>query len=116
MSPPDAPWPGRLPAPSPSIVPERPIPARVLDADGREVGLTDRRRLTGDPARVSLDRGPERRVVDWAGPWPADVQWWGRPGAKSRIRLQVLLEDNFAVLLLREGGVNPLWTVEGIYD
>ncbi|MDT7727870.1 MAG: protein ImuB [Actinomycetota bacterium] len=116
MSPPDAPWPGRLPAPSPSIVPERPIPARVLDAEGREVGLTDRRRLTGEPATVSLDRGPERHVVDWAGPWPADVQWWGRPGVKSRIRLQVLLEDNFAVLLLREGGINPLWTVEGIYD
>jgi protein ImuB len=115
-APPDAPWPGRLPAPSPSIVPERPIPAQVVDSAGREVGITARRRLTEPPKRVSLDGGPARQVLDWAGPWLADVQWWGRAGAKGRIRLQVLLEDNLAVLLVREGGENPLWTVEGIYD
>ncbi|HEV7980231.1 DNA polymerase Y family protein [Amycolatopsis sp.] len=115
-APPAAPWPGRVPAPSPSIVPERPMPARVVDADAREVGLTHRRELTGKPAWVSWDGGPGRRVVNWAGPWPADVQWWVKPGVNSRIRLQVLLEDNLAVLLLREGGINPLWTVEGIYD
>ena len=116
VAPPEAPWPGRLPAPSPSIVPERPMPARVLDSTGREVGLTPRRRVTAPPERVSVDGGGLRRVVDWAGPWLADVQWWGRAGAKGRIRLQVLLEDNLAVLLVREGGENPLWTVEGIYD
>jgi protein ImuB len=65
---------------------------------------------------VSLDGGPARQVLDWAGPWLADVQWWGRAGAKGHIRLQVLLEDNLAVLLVREGIENPLWTVEGIYD
>jgi protein ImuB len=92
------------------------MPARVVDADTREVGLTPRRELTGKPAWVSWEGVPGRRVVDWAGPWPADVQWWARPGAAGRIRLQVLLEDNLAVLLLREGGKNPLWMVEGIYD
>jgi protein ImuB len=114
--PPDAPWPGRLPAPSPTIVPDRPTPATLVDSAGRQVDITPRRRITAPPDKVSLDGGPVQQVLDWAGPWFADAQWWGRPEAKGRVRLQLVMEGNIAVLLVREGGKNPLWTLEGIYD
>jgi protein ImuB len=116
--PPGATWPGRLPSPSPATVFDPPRPARVVDAEGREVGMTARRRLTAPPDGVSLDGGPVRRVLGWAGPWLVDAQWWGADGRKTRVRLQVLLdgEPPEAALLRREGGENPLWTMEGRYD
>jgi protein ImuB len=120
--PPDAPWPGRLPAPSPATVYERPVPARVTDAEGREVGVTARRVLTGPPHAVSVDGGPVRRVLDWAGPWLVDAQWWAPDGEPARARVQVVLdgdrdgEQGPALLLTLEGKENPLWTVEGMYD
>jgi protein ImuB len=80
------------------------------------VDITPRRRITAPPDKVSLDGGPVQQVLDWAGPWFADAQWWGRPEAKGRVRLQLVMEGNIAVLLVREGGKNPLWTLEGIYD
>jgi protein ImuB len=114
--PPDAPWPGRLPAPSPTIVPERPAPASLVDSLGRQVDITSRRRITAPPDKVRLDGGPARQILDWAGPWFADAGWWERPGTKGLVRLQVVVEGNLAVLLVREGGESPLWTIEGIYD
>ncbi|MGH3684579.1 MAG: hypothetical protein ACRDSM_05900, partial [Pseudonocardiaceae bacterium] len=49
------PWPGRLPAPSPSRVPTRPLPAEVLDDAGRAVGVSGRGQLTGVPHRIAMD-------------------------------------------------------------
>lgn len=116
--PPDAPWPGRFPSPSPATVPDYPVPARVVDPDGREVGLTARHRFTGPPAAVSLGSGPARRVLGWAGPWPSSDSRWPGHDRKTRFGLQVLLdgEPAEAVLLALEGLGNPLWIVEGMYD
>ncbi|MGQ0837613.1 DNA polymerase Y family protein [Actinokineospora sp.] len=116
---PDQPWPGRLPAPSPATVPVRPLPAVVLDRDGAEVQVTGRFRLSGEPAGVAVGGGRPRRVVGWAGPWPADERWWDPAVARRRARLQVLLAEQSeedsqdALLLVRE---NEKWSVEGIYD
>ncbi|WP_179956679.1 DNA polymerase Y family protein [Amycolatopsis anabasis] len=120
-SPPGAPWPGRLPAPSPATVFERVLPARVTDSAGREVGITERRVLTEPPFEVAVDGGPAARVLDWAGPWPVDAQWWSPSGTPARARVQVLLagragEPGTALLLTRTETGNPLWTVEGMYD
>ncbi|MFC5286172.1 DNA polymerase Y family protein [Actinokineospora guangxiensis] len=117
-TPPDRPWPGALPAPSPTVVPRHRLPATLRDAEGAEVVVTGRFRLTADPAEVTVARHPARRVLTWAGPWPADERWWS-PDGRRRARLQVVLapeseEDNHpALLLTRE---NETWTVEGIYD
>ncbi|SFB32436.1 protein ImuB [Amycolatopsis marina] len=119
---PAAPWPGRLPAPSPATVYTGQVPATVLDESGAPVELTERQRLTAPPYRVAVEDGPERQVLQWAGPWPVTARWWapGRQGDKARV--QVLLDGggreqgDLALLLLLEEHSNPLWTVEGMYD
>jgi len=108
---PDAPWPGRLPSPSPSLVLARPVAATVLDRSGAEVGVTGRYVLTGDPYWIAVRGGRPKEVLGWAGPWAADERWW-EPTARRRARLQVLL-DSAALLLVRE---NERWIVEGQYD
>ncbi|WP_416309434.1 DNA polymerase Y family protein [Saccharopolyspora sp. NFXS83] len=75
---PDRPWPGRIPAPSPSVLPESPWPATVLDAAGEPVRITPRLELTAPPHQV-LVRGRARTVVGWAGPWPLRERWWDPP-------------------------------------
>ncbi|WP_199199325.1 DNA polymerase Y family protein [Amycolatopsis sp. CA-128772] len=118
-TPPDAPWPGRLPTPSPATVLDRPVPAQVFDDGGRPVGITARDQLTSSPRRLSIAGAAGREVVGWAGPWPlaGDRR---RPGP-PRARLQLVLagerdEPSEAVLVHCAGTENPLWTVEGVYD
>ncbi|MDJ0925775.1 MAG: DNA polymerase Y family protein, partial [Acidimicrobiia bacterium] len=59
---PQAPWPGRIPAPSPALVPPESYPLEV-DWDN------------GLPVRVRLgSRWVD--VVSWAGPWRKVGRWW----------------------------------------
>ncbi|SHG51427.1 Y-family DNA polymerase [Streptoalloteichus hindustanus] len=135
---PEPPWPGRLPAPSPTVVPERPTPAEVLDGAGRPVGVSGRHVISAAPESVRVEGEPPRRVLAWAGPWPVHERWWlaaaaaeppvlGAPGAgaeplagpRRAARLQVVLAaegdeaGQLALLLVRESGE---WWVEGRYD
>lgn len=124
----DAPWPGRLPPPSPSVLwggsgprgaGER-VAAQVLDADGGGVGVTGRGELTAPPAVLVLDgaavaggvRGP-RPVVAWAGPWPLQERWWDPAQRRRLARLQLVLDDDSAWLMVLEGGC---WWAVATYD
>ena len=49
----------------------------------------------------------------WTGPWPADERWWAPEEADRRVRFQMLLADDRAVLLALSAGN---WSVEAIYD
>ncbi|WP_211222390.1 DNA polymerase Y family protein [Actinokineospora enzanensis] len=117
-APADQPWPGHLPGPAPATIPSPRPPATVVDRDGKEVGVTGRFTLTNPPDEVAV-AGHTRRVIAWAGPWPADERWWEAETARRRARLQVLLaeqsekDNQGALLLVRE---NEQWSVEGIYD
>jgi protein ImuB len=115
----DLPWPGRLPAPSPSRVPAHPLPAEVLDDAGCTLGVSGRGRLTGVPHQIAMGGNPPRRVLTWAGPWPVEERWWEPGGGRRCARLQAVLDvagptdDPLAVLLACETG---RWRVEGIYE
>ncbi|MQA13299.1 MAG: DNA polymerase Y family protein [Pseudonocardiaceae bacterium] len=117
----DAPWPGHLPAPSPSRVYACPLPAEVLDDIGRVVGVSGRGVLGGVPHRVAVDGRPPRRVLSWAGAWPVDERWWEPGGGLRCARLQAVLDVEhgdgsggpLAVLLARTAG---RWQVEGVYE
>ena len=119
--------------PSPSVVPDEPWPARVLDAAGDPVWLTERELLSGAPSRVEVAGGRSRAVVSWTGPWPIVERWWvdllasgsGETAPDSRVRpralvrLQVVLaaetaseEGEIALLLIHERGD---WWVQGVY-
>jgi protein ImuB len=109
---PPPPWPGRLPAPSPAVVPSAPLPAELHDAAGCPVRLTAPDLLTAPPHAVTVDGGPAGEVSGWAGPWPVWQRWWTPAGAAGS-RLQVVRADGAAFLLLARDG---RWWVTGVYD
>jgi protein ImuB len=120
-----APWPGRLPPPSPVVVVDPPAPAELLDTFGQPVGVEARGLLDAEPASLIVEARREQgvlgealrgkgglRVVEWAGPWVLEERWWS-PRRRRRARLQVVVSAGMALLLQRE---QRRWWVEGLYD
>jgi protein ImuB len=108
-----APWPGRIPEPSPAIVHPDPPPAEVQDERGEPVAVSGRGLLSATPSRLRVAAGPWAPIAAWAGPWPVDERWWD-PRAHQRLaRLQVTTDAGTAYLLKLAGGQ---WWVEGVYD
>lgn len=93
---PRAPWPGRLPAPSPALVPPQP---RVLDVEWED----------GSPVRVRLGSRWEP-VLAWAGPWRHTGRWWS--GEEAADRYQIVTSVG-AFLCEVQGGACFL---AGVYD
>lgn len=107
-------WPGRLPPPSPAVVPPEPKPVRVLAADGvTPIGVTARLELNARPGFVVI--GPSTsEIVAWAGPWPVDERWWVESARPTRlIRLQAELAGGRAVLLTLAAGE---WSIPADFD
>ncbi len=110
----DRPWPGRVPGPAPVRVFAALPAAEVVDDRGRDVGVTERGAITGEPRRFRVAAGvlPWQPVKAWAGPWPTDESWWsGGPGRSARV--QVVGADGRAWLLLR---ARDGWSLEAAYD
>src|SRR5690606_39052478 len=87
----EAPWPGRVPVPTPALVPPGPSPVEVLGADGEVCGVSGRGHLSAPPARLDFGTGRPVEIVAWAGPWPVDERWWDPHGHRRRARLQLQL-------------------------
>lgn len=139
-----APWPGRVPTPSPAVVWSRARAAEVLDAAGARVGVSGRGVLSAPPVRCRTDVGGGARsgggatpedgwweVRAWAGPWCIDERWWDAMAHRRCARLQVVLAPLDAEGRARGGrarghpseGVAHLltledrcWWVEASYD
>jgi len=107
-----APWPGRLPNPSPATLHADAVPVEVLDAGGHPVVVDGRCQPTAEPALLRWGRGA-RHVTSWAGPWPVDERWWDPQRWSRRVRFQVVTDDGAAHLVVLEGG---RWTVAATYD
>lgn len=105
-------WPGRLPAPSPTVVPPQPPPAELTDAAGAPVHLRAADLLSAPPARVAIDGGAPLAVEEWAGPWPLNQRWWTAE-ATAASHLQVVADGGLALLLVTRAG---RWWVAGLYD
>jgi protein ImuB len=97
------PWPGCLPAPSPTTVFAEPLPLDVIDADGAVVRVSGRGMVSAPPAEIRLLLGSEadgwrkgklRRVRSWAGPWPVDQQWWEPEQHRRLARFQIVVDDD----------------------
>jgi protein ImuB len=114
---PQQPWPGRLPAPAPSVLLDPPRPAQVLDEAGRPVVVTARGAVPHPPARFGLGSEQPVAIVSWAGPWPVDERWW-QPGAARRVvRCQLVDVRGRAYLVSHNAsGTSPSWQVEAVYD
>ncbi len=114
LRPVDRPWPGRVPGPAPVRVFATPPAAEVVDDAGRDVAVTERGIVTGEPRRFRVGSGdlPWQPVTAWAGPWPTDESWWSE-GAGRSARFQVVGADGRAWLLLR---APDRWCLEAAYD
>ena len=69
----DAPWPGRIPSPTPALLPPEPVPFEVVWVDG----IPDQVRL----------RSRWVPVLSWAGPWRRVGRWWDGEGASDRYQI-----------------------------
>jgi protein ImuB len=112
-----APWPGRLPPPSPARLHDPPRSVEVLDGEGRPVQVSGRGVVSAAPVQVRLsgwERSvPAKSVTAWAGPWPVDERWWDPESHRRRARFQVVLDEGDAYLLSLEGG---RWWLDATYD
>lgn len=70
---PKAPWPGRVPSPTPSLVPPEPTPLDVEWDEGMPVSI-----------RLGSRHVP---VLTWAGPWRSVGRWWEGKGPANRYQL-----------------------------
>jgi protein ImuB len=86
-------WPGAVPGPAPARVHDPPVPAALLDADGRPVVVSGRGEASAAPARLDCAGLPDGGgpVVAWVGPWPHDLRWWDRPARRRRALWQVVV-------------------------
>ncbi|MFI5777261.1 DNA polymerase Y family protein [Nocardia sp. NPDC051570] len=111
---PESPWPGRLPQPAPAVVLVNHPEVALEDGDGAGVWITERGLFTAEPVRLRWG-GKQWTVTGWAGPWLLDERWWShdRTGEYA-IRAQIMLDDQFRVLLLL--GYDDIWHVEGLYE
>jgi protein ImuB len=108
---PTAPWPGRLPAPSPACVLDDPVTCSVVDATGRPVRVSGRGLISADPVSIVIDR-QSMSLTGWAGPWPLEERWWEPDGGRRRARFQLLTEQGDAYLVGLEQG---RWTIDAVY-
>ncbi len=108
------PWPGRIPAPSPVRICLDAQPVELIDTSEVRVEVSGRGELSTVPSRIRLEGQPGwREVTGWAGPWPAEQRWWDPLTSRRRARMQVVLEDDTAHLLMIERGE---WFIEATYD
>ncbi len=107
------PWPGKLPSPAPTVVYQDPIEVSLRDGTGQPVEVSGRGRLSSPPSRLFLGPGREQAVTGWAGPWPVDERWWDPSHHRRSARMQVVLGDGSAHVLVLERG---RWSVEASYD
>ena len=108
------PWPGRVPSPAPAVVYGEHLAVELISAAGDPVAVTGRGQVSAPPARMRrLPSGRFAEVVAWAGPWPVDERWWDLNSHRRHARMQLLLEDGTAHLLVIEGGN---WALEATYD
>jgi protein ImuB len=112
---PEQPWPGRLPAPAPSVLLDPPRAAQVLDAGGRSVVVTDRGAMPAPPALFALGGEQPVAITSWAGPWPVDERWWSPDAARHVVRCQLVDVRGRAYLV---SGTMPAgeWQLDAVYD
>jgi protein ImuB len=109
----DEPWPGALPAPSPSVVLPAARPAELLDAAGQPVRVSGRGELSAAPATLRIGDGPAAAVRSWAGPWPLEERWWDPHRSRRVARFQIVTSDGGAHLVLAE---HRRWWIAAAYE
>jgi protein ImuB len=106
------PWPGGLPAPSPAVVPDTPVPVEIFDGRGDVVRVTGRGDVSA-PLAVLAFPTARHRLVAWAGPWPIDQRWWSPDRSRRLARFQVVTDEGVAHLV---GVEQQRWSILATYS
>ena len=109
----EAPWPGSMPAPLPTMLHVNALAAAVVDRRGEPVQVTARGLASEAPAQLSVAGGDWVDIVAWAGPWLVDERWWDPRRHRRQARFQVVTDDGAARLVSLSGGT---WTVLASFD
>lgn len=105
------PWPGQIPPPAPSEIGSELGVIDLITESGESVRVTGRGELIGTPDWLIV--GDTELAVDrWAGPWPADERWWDPASHRRRARMQIVLADQTAHIVVTE---QQQWTIEATY-
>ncbi|WAL40808.1 DNA polymerase Y family protein [Brevibacterium sp. BRM-1] len=104
---PDAPWPGELPSPRPTLVEHTPVD--LLDARGHTV-IARPSGLDSEPALLAIPEAGSVPVIDYSSSWPVEAMWWEPEYRQYRVRLQVVTAAGEALLLAKEQGQ---WAITG---
>ncbi|MGH8875725.1 MAG: hypothetical protein ACRD0P_00010 [Stackebrandtia sp.] len=107
------PWPGAYPAPYPATVYSRPPRVVVADAQGAAIAVSGRGELSGIPDHIVLADGVRAGISAWAGPQPLDERWWDPERSRRVARLQLLLDNGRALVVVRG---EEIWRLEAGYD
>ena len=114
---PEQPWPGRLPAPAPSVLLDPPRPVQVLDAGGAPVRVTGNGVVPAAPAQLVSGPGQPVPITAWAGPWPVDERWWDDSAATHAALFQLVDVRGQAYLARCQLAAGPpRWTLDAVYD
>lgn len=118
---PEPPWPGRLPAPAPSVLLDPPRPVQVLDSTGAPVRVTDSGAVPAPPARLVSGSQRPVPITAWAGPWPVDERWWDPAAATRIVQFQLVDVGGRAYLASYQASCQlasgtPQWTLDAVYD
>jgi protein ImuB len=108
-------WPGAIPDPAPARVFDPPLPAELLDADGRPITVSGRGEPSAAPANLRCAALPDGggEVEGRAGPWAHDLRWWDGSTRARCARWQVVVSPGVACLVAVTGDHAA---VEAIYD
>lgn len=109
----EPPWPGALPAPSPTRLLDPAEPAEVLDEHGRRVRVSGSGLLSEPPRWFVPGHARRREIVRWSEPWPVDERWWVASERRRLARMQVTTDDGVARLLALESG---RWWETAVWD
>lgn len=106
-------WRGAVPAPLPARLAHPASKVSLFDATGHPIYVTQDVTLNSEPA-VMRWGSKEYQVAAWAGPWPADENWWlgGQPVARLQLVGKQKQQPHAWLLLW----VQEHWRIEASYD
>lgn len=106
-------WMGRLPSPAPTRLHRPRLLAQLIDDKGATVVVSARGILKRDPSWLTIEGFKPVEVLAWSGPWLIDERWWQADGRRRQVRMQLVLADGRALLMVCRSGN---WSVDATYD
>lgn len=114
----DAPWPGAIPQPWPSVVAQEPLAVRLLDKGGHECLLStlgtfycDERCADSRPHRL-VTKQSMMLIDSYAGPWLYSLGWWNPQTQERSAWIEARDQNGHGFLISRENGQ---WGIRGEY-